>query len=101
MKTLTKSGLSSMLLMSVRYGRIILLEDWIQSLKDSQLNVHFLVTSRPEEDIKTTIESWAYEKDMVLIQSDLIKGDICAYIHARITEKKDLSRWKSRPDIKK
>ncbi|TWU70855.1 hypothetical protein ED733_000488 [Metarhizium rileyi] len=57
---------------------------WIRDLLCSQQrNVHLLVTSRPEQDIKSKVSEFAYEEDIVPIQSDLITGDIRAYVHKR------------------
>lgn len=75
--------------------------DWIKSLKDSHVDLYLLVTSRPDEDIKSAIESWVCSEDMIPLQSDNIKEDICSYIHERIREQKGLSRWNSRPDVQK
>ncbi|KAI0206014.1 hypothetical protein F4808DRAFT_455506 [Astrocystis sublimbata] len=73
---------------------------WIQNLRLSQVNVHLLVTSRPEQDIKSAIRSWAQHQDIIPIQSNLIQEDIKAYVHARVREPGELSnRWHTRPDI--
>lgn len=69
---------------------------WIQGLRDVSLNVHLLVTSRPEQDIRVSIESWSQAGEIIPLQSDRIAQDINAYIKARTAE---MSRWKSRPDI--
>ncbi|ORY67765.1 ankyrin repeat-containing domain protein [Pseudomassariella vexata] len=73
---------------------------WIHSLRDTQMNVHLLVTSRPEQDIESTIEKWARKEDIIPIQGDLIAEDIRAYVRTRVREHEGLSRWKSRPDIR-
>lgn len=73
---------------------------WIEHLLGSQqTNVHLLVTSRPEQDIKLAIETWARKQDIVPIQSDLVAEDIRAYIHTRVRKHQGLSRWQSRPEV--
>ena len=73
---------------------------WIRDLLNSeQRNVHLLVTSRPEQDIKLGLSDLAYTESIVPIQSDLISDDICGYIRARVREGDDLKRWRSFPDV--
>ncbi|KAI1085934.1 ankyrin repeat-containing domain protein [Rostrohypoxylon terebratum] len=72
---------------------------WIQNLRGLQMNIHLLVTSRPEQDIKATIESFSRSQDIIPIQSDLIEEDIRKYIHARVREHLGLKRWQSRSDV--
>lgn len=60
------------------------------------MNVHLLVTSRPEQDIKETIDMWARKEDIIPLQSDLIGEDIRAYIEARVRDSEGLKRWKAR-----
>ncbi|KAF3763163.1 hypothetical protein M406DRAFT_108504 [Cryphonectria parasitica EP155] len=73
---------------------------WIQALRGTQMNIHLLVTSRPEQDIKSTVESWARNEEIIPIQSDGIADDIRAYVRARVRQHAGLSRWKSRPDVR-
>jgi hypothetical protein len=68
-------------------------------LSSEKAKVHLLVTSRPQEDIQSQITELASEDAMVPIQSDLITGDIRAYIRSRIRHDEGLQRWRSRPDI--
>ena len=73
---------------------------WIREILNSeQRNVHLLVTSRPEQDIKSRISEFASNGDMLRIQSDLISEDIRAYVRARIREDEGLKRWRNRPDV--
>jgi hypothetical protein len=73
---------------------------WIRDLLNvGQRNSHLLVTSRPEQDIKSGLSGLAYDEDIVPIQSDLISDDIRRYIHTRVREGDDLKRWRDRPDI--
>lgn len=68
---------------------------WSQKLS-SQPNIHLLITSRPEDDIKSSIESWANTEEIVSLQSRLVADDIDAYIRARVEQ---IERWRTRPDI--
>lgn len=73
---------------------------WIESIRSSQqTNFHILATSRPEQEIQSTIKKWAREQDIIPIQSDLVAEDIRAYVHTKVREHDDLSRWQSRPDV--
>ncbi|KAI0119987.1 hypothetical protein GGR51DRAFT_495851 [Nemania sp. FL0031] len=59
---------------------------WIQSLRNSGINAHLLMTSRPETDIDDSIRSWARDQDMLHIQSILVEEDINAYIRAYVRD---------------
>lgn len=72
---------------------------WIQSLQDSQKKLHLLLTSRPEQDINASIRGWARDQDILSIQGDLVRGDIDAYIRARVKDNGEFRRWHTRPDI--
>jgi hypothetical protein len=74
------------------YGLI----SWIRSLRDLDLNIHVLVTSRPEQDIKSAIESWARDSEIISLQSILVQDDIYAYIKART---KQIYRWQTMPAV--
>ncbi|KAL7944309.1 pfs domain-containing protein [Trichoderma barbatum] len=74
---------------------------WMEALATSQqTNTHLLVTGRPEQDITSSIESWAQSQDIILIQSERVADDISAYIKARVRDNKGpLKRWKMRPEV--
>ncbi|KAK8208081.1 ankyrin repeat-containing domain protein [Phyllosticta capitalensis] len=73
---------------------------WIGSLLGShQANVHLLVTSRPEQDIQSFIQEKARPQDIIHLQSDLVAGDIRAFVHGKVRGQTGLGRWSSRPDI--
>ncbi|KAI0864284.1 hypothetical protein F4860DRAFT_465757 [Xylaria cubensis] len=74
---------------------------WIKNLWNSQMNIHLLITSRPEQDIKEAIESCPCNKTIVPIQNDLVGEDIRAYIHTRVREHQGLKRWQSHPEVQK
>lgn len=69
---------------------------WLKSLRNSPANMHLLVTSRPEQDLKSGIEAWATRDEMIYLQSGLVANDIRAYIHLKMQR---VTRWKSRPDV--
>lgn len=78
-------------------GRLL---PWVENLLGSrQTNIHLLVTSRPEQDIKSAIEKWARIQDIISIQSSKIVKDICSYVYASVRQHERLSRWRSRPEI--
>jgi len=75
---------------------------WIRDLmKWDKSNVHYLVTSRPEQDIQAGLNSLVNEKNRISIQSDLVNDDISAYIHAKVREGEGLKRWRGHLNIQK
>jgi Cdc6-like AAA superfamily ATPase len=72
---------------------------WIKDLHKCHSNIHLLVTSRPEQDIKRAIERWAGSENIIQVQSDLVESDIQDYIHARVRGDGELKRWQSRPNV--
>lgn len=73
---------------------------WIREVVNlEQGNIHLLVTSRPEQDIKSGIMEFAHHDDIVPIQSSLINEDIRAYVHTRVREDHHLKRWRSQPEV--
>jgi Cdc6-like AAA superfamily ATPase len=75
--------------------------NWLGTLLQSdQRNVHLLVTSRPEYDIETVLNTLAKsEDDIIPIQSNLIQDDIRSYVHTRVRERDGLKRWRSHPEV--
>ncbi|KKP03106.1 hypothetical protein THAR02_04774 [Trichoderma harzianum] len=73
----------------------------IEALATSQqTNIRLLVTARPEQDITSSIESWARSQDIVPLQRGLVEGDILAYIKARVRSGEGpLKRWNERPEV--
>ncbi|KAH8598562.1 hypothetical protein B0O99DRAFT_567007, partial [Bisporella sp. PMI_857] len=70
---------------------------WMKGLlSQERKHVHLLVTSRPEEDIKSALNGIGRQ---VPVQGDLVDRDIYAYIYARVREDDGLKRWRSRPDV--
>jgi hypothetical protein len=71
---------------------------YIKSLRDCTAKAHLLVTSRPEHDLRSAIESWARDSEIVPLESTRLEGDIVSYIKAKTRQ---LIRWQERPDIQK
>lgn len=75
---------------------------WIHDFHTGSSNVHILVTSRPEPDIKFAIEEkWLCAIDVVTLESDLVQQDISSYVHWEVKEGSRLVRWHGRDDIQK
>lgn len=74
---------------------------WIESLRDSHMNIHLLITSRPEQDIEEAIAKIAWKEEIIPLQSDLIQDDIRRYIEERVRHSNGLSRWHKRLDIQR
>lgn len=77
-------------------GRLL---DWISGQLKFAENVHILTTSRPEQDIQSSITKWARDSDIVSLQQGLIDEDIHQYIQTRVRTDKGLSRWQQQPEI--
>lgn len=72
---------------------------WIKGLLNSELrNVHLLVTSRPEQDIKAALEVLMHNESISL-QSEHLSGDIQAYIRARVRGDEKFKRWRGQPKV--
>lgn len=69
---------------------------WVRELRHSLPNVHILVTSRPEEDIKSCFEAWANAEETVPLQSRLVADDISAYIRKKVEQ---MDRWQTELEI--
>jgi len=75
---------------------------WMRDLvKWGKSNVHCLVTSRPEQDIRAELSGLTTGKSRISIQSDLVNDDILAYICTKVRDGEGLKRWRGRPDIQK
>ena len=73
---------------------------WMKCLLDfHQMNVHLIVTSRPEQDIRAALEKWTHSRLIIPIQSELVADDIRSYINAAVKHHDDLSRWRLRPNV--
>lgn len=71
----------------------------IRDFYDSTQNIQLLMTSRPEQDIRSFMTRWMGEQASLPLQGDRVDSDICHYIHARVREHDGLARWRDRPEI--
>ncbi|EWC43627.1 hypothetical protein DRE_01514 [Drechslerella stenobrocha 248] len=62
-------------------------------------NVHLLVASRAEIDIKSGIMEFAHTNCILSIESDLIYYDISSYVYSKVRESNGFKRWRRRPEI--
>lgn len=69
---------------------------WIKRVRGFGLNIHMLVTSRPEHDIRVAIEACSCDDEIIPLQSSLVEADIESYIKTKTTQMK---RWQNRPDV--
>ncbi|KAK1838141.1 pfs domain-containing protein [Colletotrichum chrysophilum] len=71
---------------------------WIETILHSpQLNIHLLVTSRPEHDIKSALEPFVHNQ--IVLQSNLVTEDIRAYVHGTVRNYEGFKRWRSDEEI--
>ncbi|KAK1991679.1 purine and uridine phosphorylase [Colletotrichum falcatum] len=72
--------------------------DWIASvLSLPQVNIHLLVTSRPEHDIKSALEGCI--DSQVPLQSGLVTEDIRVYVHETVRQHEGFERWQGKEEI--
>ncbi|KAI1414763.1 hypothetical protein F5Y13DRAFT_197313 [Hypoxylon sp. FL1857] len=75
--------------------------EWIRNIQKLPMDIHLLVTSRPEQEIKSAIQRWAQDKDIIYLQSGEIVKDIREYIRARVRNSIGLSRWQAFQDVQR
>lgn len=64
---------------------------WITS--SSNQTCKFILTSRWEIEIERALAPWLSPNRTITMESDLVDDDIEAYVHYRLEEEDDLSRW--------
>ncbi|EMD59908.1 hypothetical protein COCSADRAFT_125993, partial [Bipolaris sorokiniana ND90Pr] len=57
-------------------------------------NLHLIMTSREEPDIKSTLTSFVDPQNSICLQSNVVDRDIQLYIRQRVSDDKDLVKWK-------
>ena len=62
-------------------------------------NLHILVTSRQERDIKNSLEDFVDKQDIVCLQSTSVDKDIHTYIRQRLSHDKNLEKWQKDRDL--
>nr|RBQ91348.1 hypothetical protein FVER53263_09390 [Fusarium verticillioides] len=66
---------------------------WIERFGIEPVNAHLLVTSRPEHDIKTSIETWANSGSIISLQTDNVGRDISDYVRDIVIKSPSFARW--------
>ncbi|KAF5594283.1 ankyrin repeat [Fusarium pseudocircinatum] len=66
---------------------------WIESFGIEPVNTHLLVTSRPENDIKASLETWANPGSIISMDTDIVGRDISEYIRDVVTNSGGFRRW--------
>ncbi|PNP78935.1 hypothetical protein FNYG_07800 [Fusarium nygamai] len=66
---------------------------WIESFGIEPVNTHLLVTSRPEHDIKTSLETWANPESIISLETDIVGRDISEYVRDVVTNSTSFRRW--------
>jgi len=63
-------------------------------------NLHFLVTSRRERDIESSLETFINQQNMINLETTLMNEDIQKYIQHRLRNDKKLQKWQKDPGVK-
>ncbi|KAJ4037353.1 hypothetical protein NW756_005642 [Fusarium oxysporum] len=66
---------------------------WIESFHNEPVNTHLLVTSRPEDDIKTSIKTWADSDSIIFLTPDNVGRDISDYVYDVVIKSTSFRRW--------
>ncbi|KAK2478562.1 hypothetical protein H9L39_11050 [Fusarium oxysporum f. sp. albedinis] len=72
---------------------------WIESFRNGPVNTHLLVTSRPEHDIETSIETWADSDSIISLRTDNLGRDISHYVRDVVTKSTSFRRWHGQTSI--
>jgi hypothetical protein len=66
----------------------------LEQIKSWKLaSLHILVTSRPEREIKTSIQSYVASSDIIELEVGEVDEDIKIYIQQRLMNDKKLQKW--------
>ena len=68
--------------------------DWIQTFvlqKDTDLGLHLIVTSRPEQEIEQKFKSYHY----LDLAEESVNHDLVAYVDYQLQNDSDLQKWDS------
>jgi hypothetical protein len=57
-------------------------------------NLHLIMTSRQEQEIKSSLESFVDPKNIICLENDVVDKDIQLYIRQRLCEDKGLAKWR-------
>ncbi|USP80732.1 hypothetical protein yc1106_08006 [Curvularia clavata] len=58
-------------------------------------NLHLLMTSRQEQEIKSCLEGFVNPQDNICLQRDAVDEDIQLYIRQRLSDDKSLVKWRN------
>lgn len=73
---------------------------WMENLTNSgHAGLHFLATSRKEEDIESELKRWLPQENLVSVQQDSVNGDIRVYVRERLRNDRGFERWHSKPSV--
>lgn len=73
---------------------------WMENVaKSGPAGLHFLVTSRKEEDIESELKRWLPQENHVSIRKDRVNPDIRVYVHERVRNSREFERWHSQPSV--
>jgi hypothetical protein len=78
------------------------LMDVLATVADWQLqNLHLLMTSRGEQEIKSFLKDYAGEKDTIDLESNAVDEDLRRYVQHRLSSDKGLMKWGKDADVRK
>lgn len=73
--------------------------EWTLDLQVENSNLHLLVTSRNEHDIKSAIERLQCAKEYIPLHGELVSEDIGSYVRERVRNGRGFKRWRSREHV--
>ena len=78
-------------------GELLHILDTITSWQLEDL--HILVASRNEADIRVSMEGLVRGHNTVCLQSEVVDKDICSYVLHRLSNDHGLQRWRGNPEV--
>jgi hypothetical protein len=63
-------------------------------------NLHVLMTSRREQDITSSLDTYIDAKDTICLQSEVVDKDIQRYVRQRLSDDKSLAKWEKDATIR-
>jgi hypothetical protein len=63
-------------------------------------NLHVLMTSRREQDITSSLDTYIDAKDTICLQSEVVDKDIQRYVRQRLSNDKSLAKWEKDATIR-
>ena len=64
-------------------------------------HLHLLVTSRPEPDIKYSLEQIVEGNNRICLQTELVDADILKYVHHRLSKDRKLQKFQQDPEAQR